>query len=417
MKKTLKDLIRIVISCAYGLILLSGLAACDEITVYETTAAVDSQYPNVSNDTLTSENSEVSTIQDDTVASETLSPTSSTTTETTLKPEDVTNIETALSPDITTQCEATTPSQDITLAETQQIPETTSQTPETTIAETSQTTNSYTEEQIKQINELLDMAYAYDHDIAKYGIGSIHIKWPQVEQFQPFEAIITPVGGNYNDESNFKFEIDKKTALKFITTIDRDLSKSKLPEGLSPSKIYEMREYALHGVRFTSNKNSNIINKYLSLFTDYIPENCFYFEDKEQISNEQMKALNNYLSSVNPSYKNGVFSVWLTTSSKDNKKTYYIDVLPSTTDETGRNIIDWGFPRCNFQISEHEYNKYSDLLSLSNCYKTVVESQGQTIYNINLMERIPDTLKKQILNLVYRTLVEYKKISDPAFER
>lgn len=414
MKKSMKNIVLRWCFVAAASLLLS-IVSCDEIDSSNIVQPVSDTYSEI-------------TSEDSTLTSETTTPVSSTTTEITLKTEDVTKPETTLSPDTTqsevTSAETTATSQDITATETVIWPETTNPPQETTTAEISETTaalvettNPYTEGQLEQINKLLEIAYNYDHDIAENGIGSIHIKWPQVEQFQPFEAIITPIGGNYNNESNFKFEIDKNTALKFITTIDRDLSKSKLPEGLSPSKIYELREYALHGVRFISNKNNNIINKYLSLFTDFIPEDCFYFEDKEQISDDQMDAVNNYLYSVNDSYKKGIFSISLTESSKDNKNTYYIDVFPSTTDETGRSIIDWNFPRCIFQISEHEYNKYSDLLNLSNCYETVVESQGQTIYDINLMERIPDTLKKQILNLVYETLVEYKKINDPSLEK
>lgn len=406
MKKTLQSLVRKGLTYAEALLLLTSLNACNDTEVEITKPPVASAtlYP----ETTQSPETTGFVSQDETTGEEitneetTLSPeTTKSPDETTTTSQEITQIETTLIPESSFVSETTSQqSQDITVTETQQAPETTP------------TVN----DQLEKINALIEMAYAYDHDLAKNGIGSIHIKWPQSEKHEPFEVIISAQGANHKDESNFKFEIDKKVALKFITTMDRDLS--KLPEGLSPNRIYEMSSYALYGVRFTPNNSNKIINKYLSLFLDYIPEKPFYFEDKQQISDEQSAELNNYLCTVNQSYKNGIFSISLTQKdNENNKKAFTLEVFPCAIDDYGQTIINWNMPRFILQISEHEFTKYSDLLTLNNCYKTVVEKQGQTIYDINLTERIPDTLKKQILNLVYNTMVEYKKINTTSLER
>ena len=94
-----------------------------------------------------------------------------------------------------------------------------------------------------------------------------------------------------------------------------------------------------------------------------------------------------------------------------------IDLLPSKINDEGQIVADWRASSWGTQLSQIQFNRFKDMISLPSCDETFVESQNQTIYQIILVEKIPDTLKKQILNLIYEILVEHKKINITTLER
>ena len=149
-----------------------------------------------------------------------------------------------------------------------------------------------------------------------------------------------------------------------------------------------------------------------------MPEKPFYFEDKEQITDEEMEKLIDFLAETSPSYKNGIYSVWLDERTYTNNSStyYYFEALASDIDDQG-NIIQsperehWGI-----QIRKQTYDNYKYLTSLASCTQFVLPNFTKTSYKIDL-DDVSDTLKKQIFNLIYELLVEYKQIEDSTLEK
>lgn len=300
--------------------------------------------------------------------------------------------------------------------ETTQSPETTGfvSQDETTGEEITNEETTITPEQLKNIEKLLDLAYSYDHDLDK-GIASIVIQWPIIQDADiPYYAVLVPIGTDIMDLTNLSFEISEEAAKKFKQIFNNDYKNNVLPFGLSKDKINDFGGTVFGPSFDTTITNNPALNKYLSIISDFIPETPFYFEDKSQISDENLESFNNYLIAYNNQYDNGLFSIRILKDEYASGETKYsIELSPRKNKSTTElPQLDLSVPALTVEISEEEYNNYRDFFTLENYVTHSTHKLSSNILqteNIITFYNMSDTLKSQIFNQVYTTIATHNQ--------
>ena len=274
----------------------------------------------------------------------------------------------------------------------------------------------------EEVHKVLDMALNYDHDIRDKGLYSIHVEPPRKGFTKTYNAVFTPIGGDFTDLLNFRFEIDEETYNKFKTlTLQKyalliGYENNEIAEGLSNKCILKGE---MCGPIFDQSTNyGDILNEFIKILQPFAPEIQYYVEDKEQISPEKKKVLENYLHSLNAAYKNGVYSVSIICYQFSWGETLYqLVVYPNKITQSPhpyhKFVQNTSNGSCKINISQKEYEKYLSYKDVSCAIYSENSEGGTTVSCITINFRLQsssDSLREQVYNSIYNTLTDYKKI-------